>query len=142
MFEKELSNKLIYLIKQVFKDDNDDLSVISYDEFLEERTSVMVIVGIESTTQVNPGLDDYQHDVSITIDSLIADDLTGEKFNLVYKKIDEAFRDFLVKIKPLHELFDEVPVVGFLSTGNNFSITGDSNRVTLAFQIFTSAEMF
>lgn len=141
MFEKEIINKLTDFIQQLFDDDNDDLSVISYDEFLEERTSVMVIVGIESTTQVNHGLDDYQYDVSITIDSLIADDLKGERFNLVYKKIDEAFRDFLVKIKPLDELFDEIPAVGFLSTGNNFSITSDSNRATKTFQLFTSAEM-
>lgn len=140
MLEKEIINKITGLIKHIFKD-NDDLSVIPYYEFLEDRTQVMVIVGIENTTQVNHGLDDYQYDLTITVDSLIADDPTGDKFISVYSEIESVLRDYIIKVKPLKDLFEEIPAVGFLYTGNTFSISNDSNRSSMAFQLFTSAEM-
>ena len=59
---------------------NDEVKVISARDFTEKRKELMVAVGIDGFTNVNPMLPDYDYSVNILIDGFIKDDKEGSKF--------------------------------------------------------------
>nr|DAD90241.1 MAG TPA: hypothetical protein [Myoviridae sp. ct8ME27] len=44
-------------------------------------------------------------------------------------------------IKPLSQLFGDIPVVGMLHSNTTFTTSGESNRAVISYQIFTSSPM-
>ena len=140
MFEHEIIDRLVEEFKTLF-DGYTDLQVIPYSEFIEERDQSMVVVGIDSVNQVNVGLDDYQYDLTITVDTLIADDRSGTVFKSISKCISTFMTEYLIKRKSLQMLFKDIPAVGLLFNGSSYTITNDSNRVIFSYQVFTSSPM-
>ena len=51
--EKQIINKIIHLIEPAFKNE-ENLGIIPYYEYDDERKSFMIVVGIDTVTQVNP----------------------------------------------------------------------------------------
>ena len=51
--EKRIIRKIIDLIEPAFEE-QDDLKIIPFYEYEDERESFMIVVGIDTVTQVNP----------------------------------------------------------------------------------------
>ena len=133
MNEKEIISSL----KNIFSIEN-ATTIASY-EFQEERTENMIVIGITNTTQVNVGLPDYKYELEIVIDSWISDDNTGEEFNRISNEAKEVLLPYIIgKNINYSDVFGNIPIVGILYNGSDFSITTESNRTVLRYSLFAS----
>ena len=134
MNEKEIISSL----KNIFSSIENATTIASY-EFQEERTENMIVIGITNTTQVNVGLPDYKYDLEIVIDSWISDDNTGEEFNRISNEAKEVLLPYIIgKNINYTDVFGNIPIVGILYNGSDFSITTESNRTVLRYSLFAS----
>lgn len=134
MKEKEIISSL----KNIFSSIENATTIASY-EFQEERTENMIVIGITNTTQVNVGLPDYKYELEIVIDSWIADDNTGEEFNRISNEAKEVLLPYIIgKNSNYTDVFGNIPIVGILYNGSDFSITTESNRTVLRYSLFAS----
>lgn len=134
MKEKEIISSL----KNIFSSIENATTIASY-EFQEERTENMIVIGITNTTQVNVGLPDYRYDLEIVIDSWISDDNTGEEFNRISNEAKEVLLPYVIgKNSNYTDIFGNIPIVGILYNGSDFSITTESNRTVLRYSLFAS----
>ena len=134
MKEKEI----ISALKNIFSSIENTTTIASY-EFQEERTENMIVIGITNTTQVNVGLPDYKYELEIVIDSWISDDNTGEEFNRITNEAKEVLLPYVIgKNSNYTDVFGNIPIVGILYNGSDFSITTESNRTVLRYSLFAS----
>lgn len=134
MKEKEI----ISALKNIFSSIENATTIASY-EFQEERTENMIVIGITNTTQVNVGLPDYKYELEIVIDSWISDDNTGEEFNRISNEAKEVLLPYVIgKNSNYTDIFGDIPIVGILYNGSDFSITTESNRTVLRYSLFAS----
>ena len=134
MKEKEIISSL----KNIFSSIENATTIASY-EFQEERTENMIVIGITNTTQVNVGLPDYKYELEIVIDSWISDDNTGEEFNRISNEAKEVLLPYVIgKNSNYTDVFGNIPIVGILYNGSDFSITTESNRNVLRYSLFAS----
>lgn len=134
MKEKEIISSL----KNIFSSIENTKTIASY-EFQEERTENMIVIGITNTTQVNVGLPDYKYELEIVIDSWISDDNTGEEFNRISNEAKEVLSPYVIgKNNNYTDIFGNIPIVGILYNGSDFSITTESNRTVLRYSLFAS----
>ena len=134
MQEKEIISSL----KNIFSSIENATTIASY-EFQEERTENMIVIGITNTTQVNVGLPDYKYELEIVIDSWISDDNTGEEFNRISNEAKEVLLPYIIgKNINYSDVFGNIPIVGILYNGSDFSITTESNRTVLRYSLFAS----
>ena len=134
MKEKEI----ISALKNIFSSIENATTIASY-EFQEERTENMIVIGITNTTQVNVGLPDYKYELEIVIDSWISDDNTGEEFNRISNEAKEVLSPYVIgKNNNYTDVFGNIPIVGILYNGSDFSITTESNRTVLRYSLFAS----
>lgn len=134
MKEKEIISSL----KNIFSSIENATTIASY-EFQEERTENMIVIGITNTTQVNVGLPDYKYELEIVIDSWISDDNTGEEFNRISNEAKEVLLPYVIgKNINYTDVFGNIPIVGILYNGSDFSITTESNRTVLRYSLFAS----
>ena len=134
MKEKEIISSL----KNIFSSIENATTIASY-EFQEERTENMIVIGITNTTQVNVGLPDYKYELEIVIDSWISDDNTGEEFNRISNEAKEVLLPYIIgKNNNYTDVFGNIPIVGILYNGSDFSITTESNRTVLRYSLFAS----
>ena len=134
MNEKEIISSL----KNIFSSIENATTIASY-EFQEERTENMIVIGITNTTQVNVGLPDYKYELEIVIDSWISDDNTGEEFNRISNEAKEVLLPYIIgKNSNYSDVFGNIPIVGILYNGSDFSITTESNRTVLRYSLFAS----
>ena len=134
MKEKEI----ISALKNIFSSIENATTIASY-EFQEERTENMIVIGITNTTQVNVGLPDYKYELEIVIDSWISDDNTGEEFNRISNEAKEVLLPYIIgKNSNYTDVFGNIPIVGILYNGSDFSITTESNRTVLRYSLFAS----
>lgn len=134
MKEKEIISSL----KNIFSSIENATTIASY-EFQEERTENMIVIGITNTTQVNVGLPDYKYELEIVIDSWISDDNTGEEFNKISNEAKEVLLPYIIgKNINYSDVFGNIPIVGILYNGSDFSITTESNRTVLRYSLFAS----
>ena len=134
MNEKEIISSL----KNIFSSIENATTIASY-EFQEERTENMIVIGITNTTQVNVGLPDYKYELEIVIDSWISDDNTGEEFNRISNEAKEVLLPYVIgKNSNYTDVFGNIPIVGILYNGSDFSITTESNRTVLRYSLFAS----
>ena len=134
MKEKEI----ISALKNIFSSIENATTIASY-EFQEERTENMIVIGITNTTQVNVGLPDYKYDLEIVVDSWISDDNTGEEFNRISNEAKEVLLPYVIgKNSNYTDIFGNIPIVGILYNGSDFSITTESNRTVLRYSLFAS----
>lgn len=134
MKEKEIISSL----KNIFSSIENATTIASY-EFQEERTENMIVIGITNTTQVNVGLPDYKYELEIVIDSWISDDNAGEEFNRISNEAKEVLLPYIIgKNSNYTDVFGNIPIVGILYNGSDFSITTESNRTVLRYSLFAS----
>ena len=134
MKEKEI----ISALKNIFSSIENATTIASY-EFQEERTENMIVIGITNTTQVNVGLPDYKYELEIVIDSWISDDNDGEEFNMISNEAKEVLSPYVIgKNNNYTDVFGNIPIVGILYNGSDFSITTESNRTVLRYSLFAS----
>ena len=134
MKEKEIISSL----KNIFSSIENATTIASY-EFQEERTENMIVIGITNTTQVNVGLPDYKYELEIVIDSWISDDNAGEEFNRISNEAKEVLLPYIIgKNINYSDVFGNIPIVGILYNGSDFSITTESNRTVLRYSLFAS----
>lgn len=134
MKEKEI----ISALKNIFSSIENATTIASY-EFQEERTENMIVIGITNTTQVNVGLPDYKYELEIVIDSWISDDNAGEEFNRISNEAKEVLSPYVIgKNNNYTDIFGNIPIVGILYNGSDFSITTESNRTVLRYSLFAS----
>ena len=133
MKEAEIIGKIVNALSDI-----EDATAISASDFTDERDAYMIVVGIESTTQVNVNLPDYQYRVSIVIDCFIDDDADGAKFNEVHKNVRRIIGEYEHKEKPLDSLFEEIPVVGFFFENEDITVDDKSNRAVLYCNVIAS----
>ena len=134
MKEKEIISSL----KNIFSSIENATTIASY-EFKEERTENMIVIGITNTTQVNVGLPDYKYELEIVIDSWISDDNDGEEFNRISNEAKEVLLPYVIgKNNNYTDVFGNIPIVGILYNGSDFSITTESNRTVLRYSLFAS----
>ena len=129
---------IISSLKNIFSSIENATTIASY-EFQEERTENMIVIGITNTTQVNVGLPDYKYELEIVIDSWISDDNTGEEFNRISNEAKEVLLPYIIgKNSNYSDVFGNIPIVGILYNGSDFSITTESNRTVLRYSLFAS----
>lgn len=133
MKEKEIIQKVIDLIGNI-----DDITVISAFNYSEERTPNMVVVGIDKVEQMNVGLPDYRYSLNITVDSFIEDDPDGEAFHDILANVKMKIYRYINGEASLTEAFQEIPVVGWINSGTDISITNESNRAILTSELIAS----
>lgn len=133
MKEKEIIQKVIDLIGNI-----DDVTVISAFNYSEERTPNMVVVGIDKVEQMNVGLPDFKYSLSITVDSFIEDDPNGTLFHDILANVKMKIYRYINGEASLTEAFQEIPVVGWINSGTDISITNESNRAVLTSELIAS----
>lgn len=133
MKEKEIIQKVIDLIGEV-----ENATVISAFDFSEERDPHMIVVGIDRTEQVNVGLPDYRYTLNITIDSFIEDDPDGELFHSILSTVQEKTHKFINREASLETAFQEIPIVGWINSDIDITITAESNRAILNSELIAS----
>lgn len=133
MKEKEIIQKVIDLIGKI-----DDVTVISALNFSEERTPNMVVVGIDKVEQMNVGLPDYRYSLNVTVDSFIEDDTDGALFHDILANVKMKIYRYINGEVSLTEAFQEIPVVGWINSGTDISITNESNRAILTSELIAS----
>lgn len=62
-------------------------------------------------------------------------------FSKISNIIEKQLNDYIVHIKKLYQLFDDIPVVGMIYSNSTFTTSGESNRAVISYQIFTSSPM-
>jgi hypothetical protein len=92
MYEKEIITDVVNFLSQV-----EGAKVIAFDDFTEDREKAMVVVGIDSTEQVNFALDDFRYDMTILLDVMLDSDKDGV--------IMDALKDQVLEV--LHPIFDD-----------------------------------
>lgn len=133
MKEKEIIQKVIDLIGNI-----DDVTVISAFNYSEERTPSMIVVGIDKVEQMNVGLPDYRYSLNITVDSFIEDDPDGTIFHDILANVKMKIYRYINGEASLTEAFQEIPVVGWINSGTDISITNESNRAILTSELVAS----
>ena len=133
MKEKEIIQKVIDLIGNL-----DDVTVISAFNYSEERTPNMIVVGIDKVEQMNVGLPDYRYSLNITVDSFIEDDPDGALFHDILTNVKMKIYRYINGEASLTEAFQEIPVVGWINSGTDISITNESNRAVLTSELIAS----
>lgn len=133
MKEKEIIQKIIDLIGNI-----DDVTVISAFNYSEERTPNMIVVGIDKVEQMNVGLPDYRYSLNVTVDSFIEDDPDGEVFHDILANVKMKIYRYINGEASLTETFQEIPVVGWINSGTDISITNESNRAVLTSELIAS----
>lgn len=133
MKEKEIIQKVIDLIGNI-----DDVTAISAFNYSEERTPNMIVVGIDKVEQMNVGLPDYRYSLNITVDSFIEDDPDGTSFHDILANVKMKIYRYINGEASLTEAFQEIPVVGWINSGTDISITNESNRAILTSELIAS----
>lgn len=133
MKEHEIIQKVLNVLSDI-----EDATAIESTDFTEERDSNMIVVGIDSTTQVNVGLPDYSYRLQIVVDTFIEGDNDGETFTETYKEVQRIMNQFVLKDRALGDLFEDIPVVGLFFENCDFSIDEKSNRAVFEYNVIAS----
>lgn len=131
---KEIINKILAKLKPLSK----QVKFIDSDDFSEERQPYMVVVGITEKNKIYPTLEDYEYRISIVVDVFIADDEKGQIANLIYTGVEGELNRYVNKILSLSDIFEELPVVGFIYESMSHTLDGESNRYELNYLVYTS----
>lgn len=131
---KEIINKILAKLKPLSK----QVKFIDSDDFSEERQPYMVVVGITEKNKIYPTLEDYEYRISIVVDVFIADDEKGQIANLIYTGVEGELNRYVNKILSLADIFEELPVVGFIYESMNHTLDDVSNRYELNYLVYTS----
>ena len=133
--EKDLINLLVQKIDEVT---DDNVMVISTDDYTEERQDYMVAIGITNTVQMNQFLPDYDYTVNILIDCFIDNDKEGYQFEKTKSEVLSYLEDYIMDKTRLGELFETIPVVGFFLNGITNTTSTQSNKSIISLRVVAS----
>lgn len=111
---------------------------ISSSDFTDDRIPFMIVVGVETVTQVYPSLPDYELKLNILVDTFITDDEDGEKFNKIITTIENKLTPYFLDFSKLSVIFPDVPAVGFILESKDTTITSTSNMCEFKINLYTS----
>lgn len=132
-----IENKIINVLSEI-----EDATVIKADDFTEERSNNMIIVGISRITQMNYALPDYKYDLEVVVNTFIDEDQDGTLFTNTYKSVDRILSKWYLNEAPLDSLFESEDVVYFQpeSTDLQLDQSSKANVAVLRFTIIASYE--
>lgn len=113
-----------------------EATVIDTEEFEQFTDSVMIVVSVDTVTQVNPGLQDYEYQCNVALNSFISDDENGQVFKKVRKQITNRLTG--INNSVFDSVFANIPVVGYIFESTTKSLGENSNIQTSTFKIYTS----
>lgn len=113
-----------------------EATVIDTEEFEQFTESVMIVVSVDTVTQVNPGLQDYVYQCNVALNSFISDDENGQIFKKVRKQITNRLTG--INNSVFDSVFANIPVVGYIFESTTKSLGENSNIQTSTFKIYTS----
>lgn len=113
-----------------------EATVIDTEEFEQFTDSVMIVVSVDTVTQVNPGLQDYEYQCNVALNSFISDDENGQIFKKVRKQITNRLTG--INNSVFDSVFANIPVVGYIFESTTKSLGENSNIQTSTFKIYTS----
>ena len=117
----------------------DKATVISSQDFTEEREANMVVVGIEGVEQMNYRLPDFRHKVTIVVDSFIDEDPDGETFESICEAVEKCLEGVTSGTDSLDSFFNpENNVVGLLYDGRTDTILDGSHHAIYRYDVITS----
>lgn len=132
--QEQMEQKIIDYFNGIF---NGNLQIINARDFSEQRQQSIFVVGIEQISQVNYSLPDYAFTFSCVLDVFIDNDRDGKHF-FEYAHIIRKYLYDLQDINNLKNVFNNLPVVGYIPQIQTSTITDDSNRLQIKFIIYTS----
>lgn len=133
--EKDLIKLLVQKIDEAT---DENVMVISTDDYTEERQDYMVAIGITNTVQMNQFLPDYNYTVNILIDCYIDNDKEGYQFEKTKSEVLSYLEPFVMDKTRLGELFEPIPVVGFFLNGITNTTSTQSNKSIISFSVIAS----
>lgn len=133
--EKDLIKLLVQKIDEAT---DENVMVISTDDYTEERQDYMVAIGITNTVQMNQFLPDYNYTVNILIDCYIDNDKEGYQFEKTKSEVLSYLEPFVMDKTRLSELFEPIPVVGFFLNGITNTTSTQSNKSIISFSVIAS----
>lgn len=133
MDESKIIEKLVNKLNGI-----EGCQVCSFQDFTEERSNLIAIVGIDSVENVNFALPDWDVSVSITIDSFIEEDKEGLLINEAKNEILKIIKDLFLSPQNIQEVFEEIPVVGVLNLNTSNQIVDGSHRYLIKFNLIVS----
>lgn len=133
--EKDLIKLLVQKIDEAT---DENVMVISTDDYTEERQDYMVAIGITNTVQMNQFLPDYNYTVNILIDCYIDNDKEGYQFEKTKSEVLSYLEPFIMDKTRLGELFEPIPVVGFFLNGITNTTSTQSNKSIISFSVIAS----
>lgn len=136
--EKEL---IELMVRKIDEATDQNVKVICTDDYTEERSDYMVAIGITNTVQChadNPFLPDYEYTLNILIDCFIAEDKEGFFFEKTKSEVLDFLEPYIMDRTKLEELFEEIPVVGFILNGITNTTSEQSNKCIISFRVIAS----
>ena len=136
--EKELID---LMVRKIDAATDDVVNVISTDDYTEERTDFMIAIGITNTVQChpqNPFLPDYQYTLNILIDCFINGDRQGYQFENTKAEVLDYLEPYIMDRTKLGQLFEDIPVVGFIMNGITNTTSEESNKSIISFRVIAS----
>lgn len=119
------TNKLVQKLINALQG-NEEYEVLENLDNTEVRGANAVSVGVDETTQMNVGLPDYKHSVSIYVSSHITEDTSASIFKSICAEVRARLDRYVLNEAPLAELFEEVPVVGFFFEREKMMVVDDT----------------
>lgn len=130
-YSRQISQHLQITLADLLKE-SENVIVQTMFNLADERDISIVMISVDSINRINVDLEDFNYAVNITLDTFVEDDIYGETFNDLKKKIYDKLNE-----KPLMNA-EDIPVVGYFLNDITQQITGTSNRVTFSLRIVTS----
>lgn len=125
-------------VKALDENTSNNVHVISARDYKDERDDLMVVVGIDNVSNVNPMLPDYDYTVNILVDGFIKDDREGYFFQKAKDEVLTYLQTYLMDKTKLPELFVGFPVVGMFLSNISNGTTDDSNQTNITLQVIAS----
>lgn len=130
-YSKQISQYLQITLADLLKE-SENVIVQTMFNLADERDISIVMISVDSINRINVDLEDFNYAVNVTLDTFVEDDVYGETFNDLKKKIYDKLNE-----KPIMNA-EDIPVVGYFLNDITQQITGTSNRVTFSLRIVTS----
>lgn len=129
------------MVRKIDAATDQNVMVVSTDDYTDEREDNMIAIGITNTVQShpqNPFLPDYDYTLNILIDCYIAGDKEGYQFERTKSEVLDYLEPYIMDRSKLGELFEEIPVVGFILNGINNTTSEQSNKCIISFRVVAS----
>lgn len=123
MNEEVIIDKLLSIFEDI-----EDVQLLKSHDYTDERQDSVIVVGIESCEKMHPFCPDYRYDVTISVDSFIEPDTSGEKYRSICKAVSDKLDYITQNQHLLPTYFGDVNVVYFVFKNFADAVMDESNR--------------